>query len=211
MLGILKSLNIKIVKTMAKYSKGAQKTVKSAIKRSEKGTLKSGKSDKTVTNPKQATAIGLSEFREKGAKVPVKNDKSKKAATKKTATKTSKQPLKGSVKKTAPAKTPITKKIAAKKIIPKKKEIKKEIPEYKNLPVTEESLHTPVVATPLKNELPGEEKSPVIGLNVEDPMMQIDKKLLKRITTKRDPNHNIHLSQSKSPIRPSGKKPLFNR
>lgn len=197
---------------MAKYSKGTQKTVKSAMKRIEKGTLKSGKSDKTVTNPKQATALGLSESREKkGAKVPVKNDNSKKAYTKKIARKTSKQLLKASVKKTAPAKTPDTKKIAVKNIIPKKKVIKKEITEYKNLPVTEESLHTPVVATPLKNESSGEEKSPVIGLNVEDPMMQIDKKLLKRITTKRDPNHSIQLSQSKSPIMPSGKKPLFNR
>lgn len=134
---------------MAKYSKGAQKTVKSSMERMEKGTLKSGKSDKTVTNPKQAIAIGLSESREKGAKVPVKNDKSKKTATKKTARKTPKQPLKASVKKTAPAKTPDTKKITAKKIIPKKKVIKQEIPEYKNLPVVEEWLHTTVTATPV--------------------------------------------------------------
>jgi Family of unknown function (DUF6496) len=55
---------------MAKYSKGASKTVESAMKRMENGTLKSGKSGKKVTNPKQAVAIGLSEAREKGAKVP---------------------------------------------------------------------------------------------------------------------------------------------
>lgn len=55
---------------MAKYGKKAQDTVESAMKRMKAGTLKSGKSGKTVTNPKQAIAIGLSEAREKGAKVP---------------------------------------------------------------------------------------------------------------------------------------------
>lgn len=55
---------------MAKYSRGAQKEVESAMKRMEKGTLKSGKSGKKVTNPKQAIAIGLSEARERGAKAP---------------------------------------------------------------------------------------------------------------------------------------------
>jgi Family of unknown function (DUF6496) len=64
---------------MAKYSKGASKKVESAMKRMENGTLKSGKSGKKVTNPKQAIAIGLSEAREKGAKVPAK----KKTATSK--------------------------------------------------------------------------------------------------------------------------------
>lgn len=57
---------------MAKYSKGAQKGVEFAMKRMEKGTLESGKSGKKVTNPKQAIAIGLSEAKEKGAKVPAK-------------------------------------------------------------------------------------------------------------------------------------------
>ena len=55
---------------MAKYSKGAQKTVESAMHRMKKGTLESGRSGRKVTNPKQAVAIGLSEAREKGAKVP---------------------------------------------------------------------------------------------------------------------------------------------
>lgn len=58
---------------MAKYSKGAQKGVESAMKRMEKGELESGKSGKKVTNPKQAIAIGLSEAKEKGAKVPNKS------------------------------------------------------------------------------------------------------------------------------------------
>jgi hypothetical protein len=55
-----------------KYSKSASKTVKSAMKRRKKGTLKSGKSGKTVKSRKQAIAIGLSEARKKGAKVPKK-------------------------------------------------------------------------------------------------------------------------------------------
>jgi len=54
---------------MAKYSKKAQKTVASAVRRMKRGTLKSSSGDK-VTNPKQAIAIGISEAREKGYKVP---------------------------------------------------------------------------------------------------------------------------------------------
>lgn len=57
---------------MAKYSKKAQETVRSAMKRKKKGTLRSGRSGKKVTSRKQAIAIGLSEAREKGAKVPRK-------------------------------------------------------------------------------------------------------------------------------------------
>ena len=57
---------------MAKYSKGSQKTVRSAVKRMKKGTLKSGGSGRTVKSRKQAIAIGLSEAREKGMKVPRK-------------------------------------------------------------------------------------------------------------------------------------------
>jgi hypothetical protein len=56
---------------MAKYSKGADKTVASAMRRRKRGTLKSG-SGRKVTSRKQAIAIGLSEAREKGAKVPRK-------------------------------------------------------------------------------------------------------------------------------------------
>jgi hypothetical protein len=54
---------------MARYGKSAQKTVKSAMHRRKKGTLKSG-SGRKVTSRKQAIAIGLSEARAKGAKVP---------------------------------------------------------------------------------------------------------------------------------------------
>jgi hypothetical protein len=56
---------------MAKYGRKASKTVESAMRRRKKGTLKSGSGGK-VTSRKQAIAIGLSEAREKGAKVPRK-------------------------------------------------------------------------------------------------------------------------------------------
>jgi hypothetical protein len=55
---------------MARYGKSAGKSVKSAMRRRKRGTLKSGRSGKRVTSRKQAIAIGLSEAREKGAKVP---------------------------------------------------------------------------------------------------------------------------------------------
>ena len=57
---------------MARYSRGAGKTVKSAMRRRKRGTLKSGRSGKRVTSRKQAIAIGLSEARKKGARVPRK-------------------------------------------------------------------------------------------------------------------------------------------
>jgi hypothetical protein len=59
---------------MAKYSRSAEKDVKSAMDRRKKGTLKSGKGGKggTVKSRKQAIAIGLSEARKKGKKVPRK-------------------------------------------------------------------------------------------------------------------------------------------
>ena len=60
---------------MAKYSKKAQDTVRSAMKRKKKGTLRSGRSGKKVTSRKQAIAIGLSEARKKGSKVPKKSSK----------------------------------------------------------------------------------------------------------------------------------------
>jgi len=62
---------------MARYSKGAGKTVKSAMRRRKRGTLKSGRSGKKVTSRKQAIAIGLSEARKKGARVPRKRGSSR--------------------------------------------------------------------------------------------------------------------------------------
>ena len=67
---------------MAKYSKKAQDSVKRAMRKKKKGTLRSG-SGKKVTSSRQAIAIGLSEAREKGAKVPKKASR-KKASRKKT-------------------------------------------------------------------------------------------------------------------------------
>jgi len=55
-----------------KYSKSASKDVKSAMHKKKRGTLKSGRSGKKVTSLKQAIAIGLSEARKKGKKVPKK-------------------------------------------------------------------------------------------------------------------------------------------
>ena len=57
---------------MNKYSPKAQKTVEAAMHKYKRGDLKSGNSGKKVTSRKQAVAIGLSEAREKGAKVPKK-------------------------------------------------------------------------------------------------------------------------------------------
>jgi Family of unknown function (DUF6496) len=64
--------------TMAKYGKTAQKKVKKAMHERKEGTLKSGKSGKKVTSKKQAIAIGLSEARKAGGKVPKKKSSSKK-------------------------------------------------------------------------------------------------------------------------------------
>jgi hypothetical protein len=58
-----------------KYGKRSQKTVKSAMHKYKHGKLKSGKSGKKVASRKQAIAIGLSEARQKGAKVPAKKKK----------------------------------------------------------------------------------------------------------------------------------------
>jgi hypothetical protein len=65
-------------KNMArKYSRGAAKKVKRAMHKRKRGTLKSGRSGKAVKSRKQAIAIGLSEARRAGKKVPKKTKKSK--------------------------------------------------------------------------------------------------------------------------------------
>ena len=63
-----------------KYGKAASKSVKSAMRRRKKGTLRSGKGGRggKVKSRKQAIAIGLSEARKKGAKVPAKKKSSSK-------------------------------------------------------------------------------------------------------------------------------------
>ena len=66
-----------------KYSKGASKKVEGAMKKRKKGTLKSGRSGKKVKSRKQAIAIGLSEARAEGKKVPPKKGSKKKSSKKK--------------------------------------------------------------------------------------------------------------------------------
>ena len=66
---------------MAKYGKSAEKNVESAMRRRKKGTLKSSSGQK-VTSRKQAIAIGLSEAREKGGKVPPPRSRSRKSTKK---------------------------------------------------------------------------------------------------------------------------------
>jgi hypothetical protein len=58
-----------------KYSKAASQKVEKAMEERKKGTLKSGRSGKKVTSRKQAIAIGLSEARAEGKKVPKKTKK----------------------------------------------------------------------------------------------------------------------------------------
>jgi hypothetical protein len=74
---------------MAKYGKKAQEMVESAMRRRKRGTLKSSSGQK-VTSRKQAIAIGLSEAREKGGKVPAKKT-GRPAAKRKSASRKSKR------------------------------------------------------------------------------------------------------------------------
>jgi hypothetical protein len=62
---------------MAKYGKKAQQKVKQAMRERKRGTLKSGRSGKRVKSRKQAIAIGLSQARREGGKVPRKKSKKK--------------------------------------------------------------------------------------------------------------------------------------
>ena len=87
---------------MAKYGKKAQSKVKKAMHERKAGTLRSGKSGKKVTSRKQAIAIGLSEARRAGGKVPKKSAKKSSGKTaKKSARKTAKKSARKSSKKSA--------------------------------------------------------------------------------------------------------------
>lgn len=92
---------------MAKYSKKASDKVEKAMHEMKQGKLKSGGSGKKVKSRKQAIAIGLSEAREEGVKVPKKKSSGKKTTSKKSETK------KSSAKKSSAKKT--DKKSSAKK------------------------------------------------------------------------------------------------
>ena len=68
---------------MARYSKKAGEKVEKAMHEKKRGTLKSGRSGKKVKSRKQAIAIGLSEARKAGAKVPKKKSSGRKKSTSK--------------------------------------------------------------------------------------------------------------------------------
>lgn len=93
-----------------KYSSKAGKAVEREMRAMKKGKLKSGRSKKKVTSRKQAIAIGLSEARKAGAKVPAKK---KSSAKKKSIKKAVKKTAKKSMKKSSAKKS--TKKAAKKK------------------------------------------------------------------------------------------------
>ena len=103
---------------MAKYGKKAGEKVEKAMHEMKRGELKSGGSGKTVKSRKQAIAIGLSEAREAGGKVPQKKSVAKKSASKKSA-------AKKSASKKSVSKKSASKKSPAKKAASKKKEAKK--------------------------------------------------------------------------------------
>ena len=102
---------------MATYGKKAGDKVEKAMHEKKRGTLKSGGSGKKVTSRKQAIAIGLSEARKEGGKVPAKKSAAKKSggAAKKSAAK------KSTARKSTGAKKTATKKGGARKSAAKKK------------------------------------------------------------------------------------------
>jgi topoisomerase IA-like protein len=93
---------------MATYGKKASDKVEKAMHERKRGELKSGGSGKKVTSKKQAIAIGLSEARQAGGKVPAKKSSAKKSSAKKSS------PRKTAAKKTS-AKKSTGRKTAAKK------------------------------------------------------------------------------------------------
>ena len=68
---------------MARYGRKAQQKVKRAMHERKRGKLRSGRSGKRVTSRKQAIAIGLSEARRAGAKVPRRKGRKRKSSRKK--------------------------------------------------------------------------------------------------------------------------------
>lgn len=84
---------------MAKYSKKAQDKVEKAMHEKKQGKLTSGRSGKKVKSRKQAIAIGLSEARKEGAKVPKKSAKKKSTKKKSTKKKSTKKSAKKSTRK----------------------------------------------------------------------------------------------------------------
>jgi hypothetical protein len=97
---------------MAAYGKKAADKVEAAMHERKQGTLKSGGSGKKVTSKKQAIAIGLSEARKEGGKVPAKKGAAKKSTAKKSTAKKSaakKTSTSGTSAKTSSRKTAVKK------------------------------------------------------------------------------------------------------
>ena len=102
---------------MAKYGKKAQSKVEKAMHERKAGSLRSGSSGKKVKSRKQAIAIGLSEARREGGKVPAKKSakKSTKKSTKRSAKKSTKKSTKRGAKKSTKRSTKKSTKRGAKK------------------------------------------------------------------------------------------------
>ena len=83
----------------SRYGKKSQEKVEEAMHERKRGTLKSGRSGKKVTSRKQAIAIGLSEARREGGKVPSKKSSSKKSSARKSSSKKSSSKKSSSKKK----------------------------------------------------------------------------------------------------------------
>jgi hypothetical protein len=224
---------------MAKYSKGSQKSVAGAMKKMEKGSLKIGNSSKKVTSKKQAIAIGLSEAKKKGAKVPAKKPAApkkavakkaspkkaapkkavaKKAMAKKTDPKKSVKkaaPKEAAAKKIAPVKKAVPKNVASKKTAPKKAVAKKSKPIAKSTPA-KPAVNTPTPAPSPMPEMNNEVQAPAQDENivntpaVSDPITVTDQNVYNKATFKVDPKHNMPVSSTrKGGVKPSGKKPMW--
>jgi hypothetical protein len=104
----------------SRYGKKAGEKVSKTMHERKRGTLKSG-SGKKVKSRKQAIAIGLSEARKAGGKVPSRKASSKKSSSKKASSKKSSTKRKSPARKSAPKKTASAKKSAPKKASSRKK------------------------------------------------------------------------------------------
>ena len=107
----------------SKYGKKSQDKVEKAMHERKRGTLKSGSSGKKVKSRKQAIAIGLSEARREGGKVPAKKSSAKKSSAKKSSSK--KSSSKKSSSKKSSAKKSSSKKSTSKKSTSRKSSSKK--------------------------------------------------------------------------------------
>jgi hypothetical protein len=99
----------------SKYGKKSQDKVEKAMHERKQGTLKSGSSGKKVKSRKQAIAIGLSEARREGGKVPAKKSSSKKSSSKKSSASKKSSSKKSSSKKSSSRKSSSKKSSSKKK------------------------------------------------------------------------------------------------